>query len=38
MAHFFRVYQAVVVGAGDPVGDRRLLVTVPKVLGDIAPK
>ena len=33
MAQLFGIYQAVVVSAADPEGQRRLLVTVPEVLG-----
>lgn len=33
MAQLFGIYQAVVVSAADPTGRRRLLVTVPEVLG-----
>ena len=33
MAQLFGIYRAVVVSAADPAGQRRLLVTVPEVLG-----
>jgi hypothetical protein len=33
MAQLFAIYRAVVVSAADPAGQRRLLVTVPEVLG-----
>ena len=33
MAQFFGIYRAVVVSSADPIGQRRLLVTVPAVLG-----
>ena len=33
MAQLFGIYQAVVVSAVDPEGQRRLLVTLPEVLG-----
>lgn len=33
MAQLFGIYQAVVVSAADPEGQRRLLVTLPEVLG-----
>jgi hypothetical protein len=36
MAQFFGIYRAVVVSAADPTGQRRLLVTVPEVLGKAA--
>jgi Type VI secretion system/phage-baseplate injector OB domain len=36
MAQLFGIYRAVVVSAADPTGQRRLLVTVPEVLGAAA--
>jgi Type VI secretion system/phage-baseplate injector OB domain len=33
MAQLFGIYRAVVVSAADPAGQRRLLVTLPEVLG-----
>jgi len=33
MEQLFGIYQAVVVSAADPTGQRRLLVTVPEELG-----
>lgn len=33
MAQLFGIYRAVVVSAADPAGQRRLLVSVPEVLG-----
>jgi hypothetical protein len=33
MAKFFGIYQAVVASSADPTGQRRLLLTVPEVLG-----
>ena len=33
MAKLFGIYRAVVVSTADPTGQRRLLVTVPEVLG-----
>ena len=34
MAQYFGIYRAVVVSIADPIGQRRLLVTVPQALGE----
>ena len=35
MAQFYGLYRAIVIAADDPLGQRRLRVKVPAVLGDV---